>query len=153
MAPPYSFMFSPSLHGAVTMTTARLLTHLPEDVAIALDWAAELEGADSTAILVDAFDVILELEGDYIELPEASIAIAGAEVLAGLMGRADPSLPEVVTAWIERQKQEEVDAAVVEKARRVINLVLTDSELQEVWEDASNLDWKVCIEGLVRRLA
>jgi hypothetical protein len=119
----------------------------------ALDWAAELEGADSTTILVDAFDIILELEGDYIELPEASIAIAAAEVLAGLLGRADPSLPEVVTAWIERQKQEGVDVAVVEKARRAIDLVLTDSELQGVWEDAGNLDWKVCIEGLIRRLA
>jgi Domain of unknown function (DUF4259) len=119
----------------------------------ALDWVTELERSDSTAILVEAFDVILELEGDYVELPEASIAIAAAEVLAGLMGQADPSLPEVVRAWIERQKQEEVDAAVVEKARRAINVVLADSELQGVWEDAGNLDWKVCVEGLMRRLS
>jgi DNA-binding transcriptional regulator YbjK len=116
----------------------------------ALDWVAELERSDSAAILADAFDVILESEGDYVELPEASIAIAAAEVLAGLMGQADPSLPEVVRAWIERQKQEEVDAVVIEKARRVINVVLTDSELQGVWEDAGNLDWKVCVERLVK---
>lgn len=118
----------------------------------ALDWLAELEGAEDTSILEDAFDAVLENEEDYVEIPEASISIAAAEVVAALLGRAAASLPEAAIEWVE--KQGEVHSNIVEKARNAVNRVLDDSELQGVWEDSDNYDnWESEVDNLLQRLA
>jgi hypothetical protein len=118
----------------------------------AMDWLAELEGAEDTSILEDAFDAILEADEDYVEIPEASVAIAAAEVVAALLGRAATLLPEVAMEWI--QKQGEVQFTIIEQARSAVNRVLDDSELQGVWEDSDNYDnWKTEVNDLLRRLA
>jgi Domain of unknown function (DUF4259) len=66
----------------------------------ALDWIAELEVAKDTSILMAAFEAVLKADEDYIEIPEASIIISAAEVVAALLGQADPSLPQEVQAWV-----------------------------------------------------
>jgi hypothetical protein len=70
----------------------------------ALDWVAELEAAEDTSILMTVFEAVLEADEDYIEIPEASITIAAAEVVTALLGQADPSLPQEVQAWVARQE-------------------------------------------------
>jgi hypothetical protein len=67
-----------------------------------------------------------------------------------LLDRADTSLPEEVQAWVAGQ--DKVDSKIVEKARRAVNRVLEDSELKEVWEDSGSSNWKMSVEGLLRRL-
>ena len=116
----------------------------------ALDWVAELETAEDTSILMAAFEEVLEADEDYIEIPEASITIAAAEVVAALRGQADPTLPQEVQAWVAGQ--ENVDVRVVEQARSAVNRVLEDSELKDVWEDSGSDDWKMEVEALLRRL-
>lgn len=118
----------------------------------AMDWLAELEDAEDTSILEDAFDAILTAGEDYVEIPEASTAIAAAEVVSALLGRAATSLPEAAVEWV--QKQGGVQSTIVEQARSAVNRVLEDSELQEVWKDSDDYGkWKVEVEGLLRRLA
>jgi hypothetical protein len=116
----------------------------------ALDWVAELEEVENTSILIAAFDAVLEAQEDYIEIPEASITISAAEVVAALLGRADTLLPEEVQAWVAGQ--DKVDSKIVEKARRAVNRVLEDSELKEVWDDSGSSNWRMSVEGLLRRL-
>jgi hypothetical protein len=116
----------------------------------ALDWVAELEEVGNTSILIAAFDAVLEAQEDYIEIPEASITISAAEVVAALLGRADTSLPEEIQAWVAGQ--DKVDSKIVEKARRAVNRVLEDSELKEVWEDSVSSNWRMSVEGLLMRL-
>jgi Domain of unknown function (DUF4259) len=116
----------------------------------ALDWVAELEEVENTSILIAAFDAVLEAQEDYIEIPEASITISAAEVVAALLGRAAMSLPEEVQAWVAGQ--DKVDSKIVEKARRAVNRILEDSELKEVWEDSGSSNWKMSVEELLRRL-
>lgn len=117
----------------------------------AMDWLAELEDAEDTSVLVNAFDEISDVSEDYIEIPEASIAIAAAEVVAALLGRTAISLPEEVMEWVEGRG--EMASAVVNQARSAVNRILVDSELQGVWEDSGSSDWKACVEDLLRRLA
>lgn len=117
----------------------------------AMDWLAELEDAEDTSVLVNAFDEISDVSEDYIEIPEASIAIAAAEVVAALLGRTAISLPEEVMEWVEGRG--EMPSAVVNQARSAVNRILVDSELQGVWEDSGSSDWKACVEDLLRRLA
>ncbi len=116
----------------------------------ALDWVAELEAAEDTSILMAVFEAVLEADEDYIEIPEATITIAAAEVVAALLGQAHPTLPREVQAWVAGQ--ENVDVRVVEQARSAVNRVLEDSELKDVWEDAGSDDWKMGVEALLRRL-
>lgn len=117
----------------------------------AADWLAELEDANDTSILVDAFDAVLDPGEDYMEMPEASTAIAAAEVVAALLGRAAMSLTEVIMDGVKGQS--EVHPTVVEKARSAVNRVLDNSELQEVWGNSDNYsNWKMNVEDLLSRL-
>ena len=116
----------------------------------ALDWVAELEVAADTSILMASFEAVLGTDKDYIEIPEASITISAAEVVAALLGQADPSLPLEVQTWVAGQ--ENVDVKVFEQARSAVNRVLKDSELKDVWEDSGSDDWKMGVEALLRRL-
>jgi Domain of unknown function (DUF4259) len=117
----------------------------------ALDWMAELEVAEDPSVLMAAFEAVLGTDEDYIEIPEASITISAAEVVAALLGQTDPTLPQEVQAWVAGQ--ENVDVSVVEKARSAVNRVLEDSELKDVWEDSGSDDWKMGVEALLRRLS
>jgi hypothetical protein len=118
----------------------------------ALDWVAELEEAEDASVLAEAFDAIPEDAEEYVEAPEASTALAGAEVVAALLGKPTPSLPEEVTAWVSGRKG--VSPGVVKKARRAVQRVLANSELKELWEDAEDFaPWKASVEDLLKRLA
>jgi hypothetical protein len=122
----------------------------------ALDWLGEIQETADLSSLVTAFDTVLDADEDYIELPEAAIAIAAAEVVAALLQRPAATLPAAVVAWVQAQLQRntiQVDAGVVEKARRAVQRVLAESELQEVWHDSSGDGWQTSIQALLSRLA
>jgi len=61
----------------------------------ALDWIAELEGADDDRFLQEALQVVIQDEGAYLEVPECNIALAAAEVVAALHGHPSHDLPAV----------------------------------------------------------
>jgi Domain of unknown function (DUF4259) len=118
----------------------------------AYDWLYELEDAEDNSILVNTFDAVLNAGDDYVQIPEASKAIAAAEVVAALLGREAMSLPTAVLKWI--QGQNEVHLTVVEKARNAVNRVLANSEVQEAWQDSDDYsNWQVSVKDLMKRLA
>lgn len=118
----------------------------------ALDWAADLVEVEDTSFLAESFDAIPMDSGEYVEAPEASMALAAAEVVAALLGKALPQLPEEVTGWIAERKR--VKPALVSKARRAVQRILADSELRELWQDCADFaQWQDSVQGLLRRLA
>ena len=72
----------------------------------AADWALELEAADNLLPLADAFD----LPTGYLEAPDGCIALAAAEVLLALAGKArDWSARR--TSWLGSEQPADQSAA------------------------------------------
>jgi hypothetical protein len=117
----------------------------------AMDWVGELEGVEGAAPISEAFETVLAAD-DYVEAPEASMGLAAAEVVAALLGKPAAALPAEVTAWVAGEKPPK--AALVKKAQRVVERVLTDSELKDLWaESEDSAKWQQEVEGLLRRLS
>src|SRR5262249_13924060 len=101
--------------------------------------------------ITQAFDAVLEAD-DYLEAPEASMGIAAAEVVAALLGKLAAKLPDEVTSWLVGKKPPK--PALVKKAQRVVERILKDSELKELWaESEDSAKWQQEIEGLLQRLS
>ena len=115
------------------------------------DWAVELEEAEGTGAITAAFDAVLEVGDDFLELPDAGVGIAAADVVAALLGRPSPDLPPEVAAWVAGKPPPE--AGLVKKAQKVVRRVLEDSELKELWSESAGADqWRQGVEELLRRL-
>jgi hypothetical protein len=116
----------------------------------AMDWVGELEGAEGTEPIVEAFEAVLQT-ADYLEAPEASMGLAAAEVVAALLGKPAAKLPDEVTSWVAGQRPP--PSALFKKARRVVERILEDSELKDLWAESEELaTWQQEVEGLLRRL-
>jgi len=118
----------------------------------ALDWLAELEDAEdaSASTLTAAFDAVLE--AGRVEIPEASTALAAAEIVTAMLGKATVSLSEEIVEWIEGLGA--VQPEMVEKAQAAVRQVINSSELEQVWKESSEYQsWAASVEDLLKRLS
>ena len=117
----------------------------------ALDFVGELTAAGTWEPAAEAITSVIRVGDSYLEAPEASKALAAAEVIAAALGRSATKLPEKVVAWVASCAAPERD--LVEKARRALERVLGDSELKDLWRESSDSAlWHREVEGLARRL-
>lgn len=117
----------------------------------ALDWVYELEEADDLSILADAFEAVLEEEGNTLDESDCVIAICAAEVIAGLMGNVYGGLPEEVQAWIKTQPKPSEDLAA--DAQKSLMMILKGSGLKELWEETDIYDeWERTVLDLLARV-
>lgn len=121
----------------------------------ACDWIAELVDDTDLASVEEALDVVLEAGDDYLEAPEASVAIAAAEVIARLQGNWGlvDAYSETVDGWIKRTRlTSPVDLTC--KAHRAIERILgEESELRELWDDSDDREqWLHAVNDLKSRL-
>jgi len=121
----------------------------------ACDWAAQLDEYDDLSLVEATLDAALEAGDDELEAPEASEAIAAAEVVARLQGNpgAAEDLPEELGAWVERiQLLPSADLAA--KARRALDRVLAGpSELMELWDESGEAEaWQAAVRELKGRI-
>ena len=121
----------------------------------ACDWAAQLDEYDDLSLVEATLDTVLEAGDDELEAPEASEAIAAAEVVARLQGNPGTAddLPEEVEAWVERiQLLPSADLAA--KARRALDRVLAGpSELMELWDESGeSAAWQASVRELKGRI-
>ena len=124
----------------------------PFDNDDAADWVYELEEAVDATIVRAALRSVVESLG-YLESPNASVAIAAAEVVAASRGRQVPSLPDSVALWSQAHRGS-FDDTDRQMAIDVVDRVLgTDSELTEVWLDSWGTEWTRGVNDLRRRLA
>lgn len=122
----------------------------------AADWAYELEEAESLEPIESALDAVLEAGDDYLEAPEASIAVAAIDVLGRLMGRPgdSSSCSQAVEAWVQRTAVAP-DAETVDRALKALDRILGEnSELRELWEESGDFEaWKASMHFLRSRIA
>lgn len=117
----------------------------------ASDWVYELEGSSGFAFLEETLDA--GLSSDYLDAPDAENAIAAAETVACLLGRAGPSPTESLKKWVAAQSQAPTDP-LRSKALAVVQRVQTaPSELLELWEESDDLEgWRAELSALSSRL-
>ncbi len=117
----------------------------------AMDWLRKLEESEGLSVLESAFRRISEADGEYLEMPECSNAIAAGEVVAALLGRPFHKIPDRVSRWIEGKPKP--SASLVDLAKSSIQIVVNGSELQEVWADAGTDEWINSVIDLQSRLS
>jgi hypothetical protein len=92
---------------------------------------------------------------DYLEAPEASVAVAAAEAIAALQGKPSPVAPKEIADWALQAKSD--DASMTDwtgLAVRAVQRVRTNSELKDLWLEADGLnEWSAGLRDLEKRLA
>ncbi len=124
-------------------------SHEPFGNDDANDWAYGLKGTDDLALVEAALDRVLDAEG-YLEAPEASEAVAAAEVLAKLLGKGTQSdaYTEKVDEWVNAVAITP-SPDILSKALKALDRVLGDeSELNELWSEDDNAEWVASINAL-----
>jgi hypothetical protein len=115
----------------------------------AMDWTYALtDDADLGVVAAALRDATGE---DAPEAPEASAAIAAAEVVAAGLGRPSPDLPDEVTAWVAARADQDW-GALVPSAMVALDRVGSDSELVELWAEEGGDDWGATLDELRGRL-
>lgn len=121
----------------------------------AADWAFELEESEDLAPIEQAIATVLEAGDEYIEAPDAAVALAAIEALARLMGKPGErtAYTENVDKWVA-SADVEPSADLVDQALAAIARILGDnSELRELWEESEDFDaWIASVSELRDRL-
>jgi hypothetical protein len=121
----------------------------------AADWAGELDGAEDLAPIEAAIDRVLEVGDDYLEAPEATVALAAIEVVACLLGRpaTKAGYPESVERWVADSDLAPPPELVEQSLAVIARILGEDSELQALWEDSDDHeDWLAAMADLRARL-
>ncbi len=119
----------------------------------AMDWAGEFEDAPSEKAIRAALSDAADAKG-YLESPQASIALAAAEVVAAAHGQPSATLPAKLAAWASAHSS----IATPERLAQAIAAVLRvrgdqNSELAELWKDSPDAaNWLAEIGNLESRL-
>jgi hypothetical protein len=117
----------------------------------ALDWVGQCTQSTGTKVVSTALTAALKAQ--YLEAPEGSAAVAAAEVVAAAQGKANPSLPKELRAWLERQPKTEL-AALSSLARQVLRKIRDPkaSELKQLWSEGKSNRWESRIAELEARI-
>lgn len=121
----------------------------------AADWAYELEEAEDLGPIEEALTSVLSASGEYVEAPDAAIALAAAEVLARLSGSPGEknAYTEEIDNWVAGTSVKPT-AELIEMAKAAIDRILAEnSELNELWKDSDEYDdWRASVSDLRARL-
>jgi hypothetical protein len=122
----------------------------------AADWASELEDSNDLSPIQAAVDAVLAVGEEYLEAPEATVAVAAIDVLARMAGNFGErtSYTEAVDSWAE-DLELTPSPELIDKALQAIDRILGEnSELRELWEDSDDFEaWKVSMQTLRERVA
>ncbi|MFL9878019.1 DUF4259 domain-containing protein [Herbaspirillum rhizosphaerae] len=122
----------------------------------ACDFASDLLEVKDLSLLEEALDAVVEIGNDYLEAPEASRAIAAAEIVARLQGNwgIRDAYSETADSWVEKAGLRP-DSTLVQKADEAIERILIEpSELLELWQESENSDlWMNSVRDLRSRLS
>lgn len=118
----------------------------------AMDWLDSFESDGPTAIET-ALTTVADLgREDYLEAPEASHALAAAELVAAALSGEDDRLPESFRPRFVRHVDPINDADLAALARKAVMRVLRSSELKELWDDSGDEEWEEGVRDLLERL-
>ena len=111
----------------------------------ALDFVATIERVDDLAA------ALASKPGEKIDADTASTIIAAAECVAAMLGRPADDIPEDLAVRLSGFGRPR--AALLEKTRHQVSLVISHSELSELWAEADTADqFNLAMTGLIDRL-
>jgi hypothetical protein len=89
---------------------------------------------------------------DYLTAPDASAAVAAAEVVASAKGSPSDAAPKEIQDWISNIEGAPSDE-MIELAHRAVNKIRMNSELKDLWLQAEGLnEWSASLRDLEERL-
>lgn len=111
----------------------------------ARDFVATIESVDDLAA------ALASKPGAKIDADTASTIIAAAECVAAMLGRPADDIPEDLAVRLSGFGSPQ--AALLEKTRSHVSMVISHSELSELWAEADNADqFNLAMTGLIDRL-
>lgn len=120
----------------------------------AADFLADVVESGDLSLIREVFDNVLT-STEYVEAPDASQAIAAAEVLAAAIGRPTSAgqQEEELGEWLSRLRPS-VEPALIAQARdALVRILAPNSELRELWEEADEFpDWQATVAELLQQL-
>jgi hypothetical protein len=118
----------------------------------AMDWLGDLEREGAKAIVIALKNVPLDKSLD-VEAPDASAAIAAAEVIAALNNKPAKTLLPWVAEWIKGRPKP--PKGLTEMANAVVSRIISASELRDLWYEADSTggEWLSHVEDLLSRLS
>ncbi|MFL9925627.1 DUF4259 domain-containing protein [Herbaspirillum lusitanum] len=121
----------------------------------ACDFSSDLLDTEDLSIVEDAFNIVINSTGAYLEAPDAARAIAAAEVLARLQGNwgVRNAYTETVDTWVAQVKVAP-DEAIRQKALQAIDRTLEQpSELLDLWQESGKQEsWIAAVNDLKQRV-
>ena len=120
----------------------------------AMDFVGDFLESPTEVALSDALAIVIDAGADeeYIEVDEASAALAAAEMVAAANGHGSVDLPQDLSAAIKKPGFKP-NEKMVKKARKAVSVVLKESELQELWaENGEPNEWQEVQSDLLIRL-
>jgi hypothetical protein len=117
----------------------------------AVDWVYELEASEDLAVIERALEAASESRA-YVDAEVSAEAVGAAEVVAALLGRPDPGLPESIQAWVKSHSIRP-DPNLIRLAIEAVESVAAASEEKDLWDETEHFDsWRTRMEDLKRRL-
>lgn len=118
----------------------------------AMDWVYDLVESSGLSRLKKALDVVVQDRGGSLELADYRVALAAADIIAGLDGDMNPHLPEEVEDWINLMNRSAV--GLKEDAWEVVRGIAEDSVLRSRIQAGGDFaQWEKIMKGLLERLA
>jgi Domain of unknown function (DUF4259) len=112
----------------------------------AADWMYELESSGVAAVASALEQVSGVAEDEYLEAPEASAAMAAAEIVAAARDGDLSKLSETAREAFVRHRESLVASYLSEPARRALEHIRRQSELKELWEESE--EGEICSRGV-----
>jgi hypothetical protein len=119
----------------------------------AADWVYEFESSGVAAVASALEHVSSVAEDEYLEAPEASAAIAAAEIVAAARDGDLSKLSETAREAFARHRESLIASHLCEAARRAVERVRRQSELKELWEEGEEREiWSRGVDSVSLRL-
>ena len=120
----------------------------------AADFMIDALKSGDLSLLGEVFDNVLT-STEYVEAPDATVAIVAAEIVAAAQGRPTPAAQreDGLAEWLVRIRPT-IDAALATQARdALVRILAENSELRELWEDTDDFhEWQASVIELAQHL-
>jgi hypothetical protein len=119
----------------------------------AMDWLSDL-GAGEVEIVRETLARAADAEDDdYVDVDDASAALAAAEMVAAALGKGDERLNDEAVDGVAGYRKL-IEAPDLGLARRAVERVLASSEVQQLWDEGgTENEWRTHVRELLRRLS
>lgn len=118
----------------------------------AADWVSQFDDSGVAAVETTLREVCELTDDDYLEAPEASEAVAAAEIVAAMRDGDLSQLSDDARKAFAKHQATRDNSSVSNSARTAIERILQQSELKELWEEGDGRSWVTAMARLQSRL-